>query len=228
MATRRFATTFSALLAGLCFAAGARAQDEARPTVTVQIVSSGRQASVYRRVRLDTGRHLLRPFSRVVIDAGSGFAVLLPVPETQAGPYEVPGYEQLCFTPCRVDLAPGAFHLAVSQDGFEPIEAPAEVEITGPSRVETAYTSHRTLRKAGWITAGVGVTAGVGLIGASLYGALSCEPKDDVCERRVRAGFLGGAALALAAGAIGLGLAHVGDDVSIRVEAGGMDVAGRF
>ncbi|WP_394829653.1 hypothetical protein [Pendulispora albinea] len=128
-----------------------------------------------------------------------------------------PRYATLCVAPCTTTFTPGEHRLALSHGTAKMVELPKPVTITGPTRLQIAYTSNAGVRAAGYVLV-LGATAGaVGIFYAGRTGKRTCDRKTGKCTEEISPESLVGGIAVLTVGVIaGVALALVSDKADIK------------
>jgi|GEM_PF-2192753 len=132
-----------------------------------------------------------------------------------------PTYAPLCDQACSTQLAPGAYHLALSKNGGRVVPAYGPVVLNGPSLVRASYVDRSGLRVAGWVIGIAGLVGGIVMIAESASEG-PCNPDPDgFCDRHETLNaplFVGGIGVLIASGIVGGVLAAQHDEAHFSVE----------
>jgi hypothetical protein len=112
--------------------------------------------------------------------------------------------EEICQIPCKAHLARGHYHFALSQSDGKPYAFEEVLQLNGDTTLRAEWKSAQGRRIAGWITFGLGVSAGLGTLSAAIVTSNS-----DVQGTKDTSAILYGASaifFALSAGGVVLGL----------------------
>lgn len=118
-------------------------------------------------------------------------------------------YRLVCAGPCTISLPRAGYAFALALDRRPPVSV-GLVPIQRDLDLYAEYGSNRAWRVAGVLTVLAGILVGGGMIIAPIATAGDDGPNMPL--------IVIGATIVAAAGSIGIGLAHIGDSVALRVQ----------